>query len=156
MLNSHETRSISSLFSSWLQRGSPILTVALLIAIELLDKTLFKIPNPALIYLTAVVYAAFSGGLPWGLVSATIALLYSFYYFSTPGQIFHYTDDNLQHVIILAVTIPAIALMVGLLKRQVERLAREQAVSRSDEANGISFPDFVQGLNAIVWEKDPA
>src|SRR5919199_1742670 len=125
MLNSHETRSISSLFSSWLQRGSPILTVALLIAIELLDKTLFKIPNPTLIYLTAVVYAAFSGGLRCGLISAGITLLYAVYYFSTSGQLFHYTDDNLWRVIILAVTTPAIATMVGILKRQVEQLACE-------------------------------
>src|SRR4028119_641338 len=156
MLDLRQTRSISSIFSSWLQRGSSILTVVLLIGIELLDKTLFKIPNPSPIYLTAVVYAAFSGGLRSGLVSAAIALLYTVYYFSTPGQLFHYTDDNLRQVIILAVTTPAIALMASTLSRQVERLAREQAVSRTDEANGISFRDFVQGLNAIVWEKDPA
>jgi PAS domain S-box-containing protein len=156
MINSRDTRLISSTLSIWLQRGSPILTVVLLIAIELLDKTLFKIPNPAPIYLTAVVYAAFSGGLRSGLLSAAIALLYSLYYFSTPGQLFHYTDANLWSLIILAITTPAIALMVGLLKRQVERLTCSQAASSTDEANGISFRDFVQGLKAIVWEKDPA
>jgi PAS domain S-box-containing protein len=104
-----------------------------LIAIELLDKTFFNIPNPAPIYLTAVVYAAFSGGLRSGLVSAAITLLYGVYYFSIHGQ-FHYTDDNLRRVIILAVTTPAIAIMVGILKQQVERLALEQATGKADEA----------------------
>jgi PAS domain S-box-containing protein len=127
-----------------------------LIAIELLDKTLFKIPNPAPIYLIAVVYAAFTGGLPSGLVSAGITLLYAVYYFSTPGQLFHYSDDNLRNVIILAVTTPAIAIMVGILKQRVERLACEQVTRKSDEANPQSFRDFVQSLNAIVWERDSA
>ena len=127
-----------------------------LIAIELLDKTLFKIPNPAPIYLIAVVYAAFTGGLPSGLVSAGITLLYAVYYFSTPGQLFHYSDDNLRNVIILAVTTPAIAIMVGILKQRVEQLACEQVTRKSDEANPQSFRDFVQSLNAIVWERDSA
>jgi PAS domain S-box-containing protein len=127
-----------------------------LIAIELLDKTLFKIPNPAPIYLIAVVYAAFTGGLPSGLVSAGITLLYAVYYFSTPGQLFHYSDDNLRNVIILAVTTPAIAIMVGILKQRVERLACEQVTRKSDEVNPQSFRDFVQSLNAIVWERDSA
>ena len=127
-----------------------------LIAIELLDKTLFKIPNPAPIYLIALVYAAFTGGLPSGLVSAGITLLYAVYYFSTPGQLFHYSDDNLRNVIILAVTTPAIAIMVGILKQRVERLACEQVTRKSDEANPQSFRDFVQSLNAIVWERDSA
>ena len=125
-LNSRDIRSISSRFNVWLQQSSLILTVLVLMAIEWLDKTLFKIPNPAEIYLTAVVYAAFTGGLCSGLISAAITLLYALYYFSTPGQLFHYTDDNLWRVIILAVTTPAIAILVGILKRRVERLASEQ------------------------------
>ncbi len=94
----------------WRSQSSLILTVVLLIAIELLDKTIFKIPNPAPVYLTAVVYAAFRGGLLSGFLSAGITLLYAFYYFSTPQQLFHYTDDNFRRVIILAVTTPAIAI----------------------------------------------
>ncbi len=133
MVNSRDTRSISSMFSSWFQQGSPILTVVVLIAIELLDKTLFKIPNPAPIYLTTVVYAAFSGGLHSGLVSAGITLLYAVYYFSSPGQLLHYTDDNVRRVIILAVTTPAIAIMVGILKRRVERLVGEQSTGKAEE-----------------------
>ncbi|HEY9796999.1 MAG TPA: PAS domain S-box protein [Leptolyngbyaceae cyanobacterium] len=155
-LNSRDTRSISSTLSSWFQQCSPILTVVVLIVIELLDKTLFKIPNPAPLYLPAVVYTAFSGGLPSGLVSAGITLLYAVYYFSTPGQLFHYSDDNLRNVIILAVTTPAIAIMVGILKQRVERLACEQVTRKSDEANPQSFRDFVQALNVIVWERDSA
>lgn len=132
-LNSRDTQSISSRFSIWFQPGSLIPTVVLLIALEWLDKALFKISNPALLYLTAVVYAAFRGGLYSGLVSAAITLLYVLYQSSTPGQLFHYSDDNLQGIIILSVTTLAIAIMVGLLKQQVERLTSEHAIHQSTE-----------------------
>ena len=155
MPSSSNTRTITSTMNIWRSQRSLLLTLVLLIAIELLDNTLFKIPNPAPVYLTAVVYAAFRGGLLSGFLSAGMTLLYAFYYFSTPGQLFHYTDDNFRRVIILAITTPAIALMVGTLSHRVEQLAHEQATRQSNEAHAQSFRDFVQGLNAIVWEREP-
>ena len=155
MPSSSNTRTITSTMNIWRSQRSLLLTVVLLIAIELLDNTLFKIPNPAPVYLTAVVYAAFRGELLSGFLSAGMTLLYAFYYFSTPGQLFHYTDDNFRRVIILAVTTPAIAVMVGTLSHRVEQLAHEQATRQSNEAHAQSFRDFVQGLNAIVWEREP-
>src|SRR4028119_2170173 len=156
MPNFSNSQSTPSKLTIWLQKGSPLLTVVVIIAIELLNKTVFRIPNPPPIYLTVIVYTAFSGGLRCGLISAAITLLYTVYFFSTPGKLFHYSDDNLRRVIVLAVTSPAIALMVGILKQRVERLAREQGTRRAEEANAQGFRDFVQGLNAIVWERDPA
>lgn len=126
MLSSNNAKSSLSKVSNWQLMSSLLLTVVTLVVIELLSKTVFEIPNPSPIYLTAVVYAAFSGGFRSGLLSAAIALLYGFYFFSTPGRLFHYTDDNLQRVIVLVVTTPAIAIMVGILKRRAELLAREQ------------------------------
>ena len=156
MPNFSNSQSTPSKLTIWLQKGSPLLTVVVIIAIELLNKTVFKIPNPPPLYLTVIVYTAFSGGLRSGLLSAAITLLYTVYFFSTPGKLFHYSDENLRRVIVLAVTSPAIALMVGILKQRVERLAREQGTRRAEEANAQRFRDFVQGLNAIVWERDPA
>jgi PAS domain S-box-containing protein len=81
------------------------------------------IPNPAVIYLTAVVYATFSGGVSAGLVSGFVTLLYALYFFSSPGQFFHYTTENLFRVIVLALSTPAMVVMVGSLKRRSERAA---------------------------------
>ncbi|MBD1832105.1 PAS domain-containing protein [Cyanobacteria bacterium FACHB-472] len=107
--------------SFWSRQGGPILTLVTIAIIELLSQTVFSIPNPAPIYLTAVVYATFSGSFPSGWISATITLVYAVWFFSTPGELFHYTDTNAHSVLVLALTTPALVLMVGFLKHRVEK-----------------------------------
>ena len=107
--------------SFWSQQSGPILTLVTIAIIELLSQTVFSIPNPAPIYLTAVVYATFSGSFPSGWISATMTLVYALWFFSTPGELFHYTDANAHSVLVLALTTPALVLMVGFLKDRVEK-----------------------------------
>ena len=107
--------------SIWSQQSGPILTLVTIAIIELLSQTVFSIPNPAPIYLTAVVYATFSGSFPSGWISATMTLVYALWFFSTPGELFHYTDANAHSVLVLALTTPALVVMVGFLKRRVEK-----------------------------------
>lgn len=102
----------------WSRMSGPLLTVMVLGVIELISDTAFAIPNPASIYLIAVTYATFRGGLCSGLISASITLLYAIYFFSTPGH--HYIDDG-QRLMVLALTTPTIAVMVGILKHRAER-----------------------------------
>ncbi|MDZ4163557.1 MAG: PAS domain S-box protein [Smithellaceae bacterium] len=96
-------------------------TIGLIILIELLKKTPYSVPNPAVIVLLAVVYAAFAGGLRVGLTCAALSLVYHLHFFSLPGQPFQYTPENLRRVIVLAITTPAFALLVGMLKRRADR-----------------------------------
>ncbi|OGQ78407.1 MAG: hypothetical protein A3F90_04655 [Deltaproteobacteria bacterium RIFCSPLOWO2_12_FULL_60_19] len=77
----------------------PFVTLATIAAIELSARTVFKVPNPLILIVLAVVYSAFSGGLFGGRVSAAIAVLYGFYFFAGPGLLFHYTSENLQEKI---------------------------------------------------------
>ncbi|MBD1929649.1 PAS domain-containing protein [Trichocoleus sp. FACHB-90] len=107
--------------SFWSQQSGPILTLVTIAIIELLSQTVFSIPNPAPIYLTSVVYATFSGSFPSGWISATITLVYALWFFSTPGELFHYADANAHSVLVLALTTPALVLMVGFLKHRVEK-----------------------------------
>ncbi len=105
----------------------PALTALTLVAIELLALYGLRIPNPAAIYFTAVVFAAFVGGLLSGLVAAGITLAYAFYFFSIPGQGLSFTPDNLLRVIVLSVTTPTIAVLVGILKIQAMGQLRERS-----------------------------
>ena len=98
-----------------------LITAAAVGLFEFLSSQLFYIPNPALL-LIAVVFAAYYGGLGAGMASAAIAWAYIAHFFSIPGQAFHYAGDNLIRVLIWAVTIPAIAIMTGLLQRRAARL----------------------------------
>ncbi len=115
-----KVRSIFGSILRWNNIEGPLVTLAVILAIELLDRTAYHIYNPAPVYLAAVVYAAFSGGLVPGLISGALTMIYACYFFSIPDQVFHYTTDNASRVIVLFLATPAIALMAGVLKRRSE------------------------------------
>ncbi len=105
----------------WPQLGGPLLASGVAVAIEVLSRGVFTIPNPPAILLLIVVFSAFIGGVRSGLVTALIAWLYFVYFFSIPGQPFHHTEANLRRVIVWAVTTPVMAIMVGILKHRTQR-----------------------------------
>jgi PAS domain S-box-containing protein len=129
MADSNHVRNKSSNSSFWSQVIGPILTVVTLAAIEVLSHTEYAIPNPGPIYLTTVVYATFSGSFWAGLISAAISLVYALGFFSTPGHLFEYTDENARHLLVLALTTPTLVLMVGFLKRRAEQALRLEATN---------------------------
>src|SRR5258708_38522981 len=81
--------------------GIPI-TVGTLLVIELLSRTLFRVPTPGAILPLPVAYAAFTGGLRGGLASATLMLLYSRHFCALPDQFLQYADSGLQTIVVLA------------------------------------------------------
>jgi len=107
----------------WREASGPLLTLGVAAVIELLSRTAFKIPNPPAFLLLTVVFSGFRAGLRSGLLSAAAAWVYFAYYFSVPQQPFHYTDENLRRVLVWLVTTPAIALMVGIQRRHIERMS---------------------------------
>jgi signal transduction histidine kinase/CheY-like chemotaxis protein len=107
----------------WREVSGPLLTLGVAAVIELLSRTAFKIPNPPAFLLLMVVFSGFRAGLRSGLTSAAAAWVYFAYYFSLPQQPFHYTDENLRRVLVWLVTTPAIALMVGIQRRHIERMS---------------------------------
>lgn len=131
--------------------GGPLLTLAIIFAIELLDRAAFHIPNPAPVYLTAVVYAAFSGGLTSGLISAMVTMIYACYFFSTPGQVFHYTANNASRVIILFFATPAMAIMSGVLKRRSERAVQGRDDIIAELKTALAEIKILQGFLPICY-----
>jgi len=111
---------------SWLKRFwpvicGPLLTAVAVLVIILAGKALVVIPNPPAILILALVFSAFVGGIGPGLVSAALAWIYIAIFFSIAGRPLHYTSENLQRVIVWAITLPATALMVGSLQRRTRR-----------------------------------
>ena len=76
-----------------------LVTLGMLIAIDVLTRKVFRVPTPGAILLLPVAYAAFTGGLRTGLISATIVFLFALYFFAVPSQFLQYTDGNLQTII---------------------------------------------------------
>ncbi len=130
-----------------------IVTLLTILAIESLNHLgAFFIPNPAVIYLTAVVYTAFRGGMGPGFVSAAITLVYAFYFFSSNGHLFSYSPNNLKRVIVLVVTTPAITYMAGMLKLRSLRALQDREKLISDlkellaKVEALSVTDPLTGL----------
>jgi diguanylate cyclase (GGDEF)-like protein len=103
----------------------PTVTLATMLGVELLSRFGLQIPNPAVVYYLTLVFAAFYGGIPGGVVSAAIILGYMSLFFSIPGHPFSYSPENLQRIAVLWVTTPLIALMVSVLKHRLVQQTRE-------------------------------
>jgi signal transduction histidine kinase len=76
-----------------------------------------QIPNQPAVLLVAVAYAAYRGALIVGLFSAAVHVAYTAFFFSNEGHLFTYTEANLVRTIAICVVAPAMAVMIGLLRR---------------------------------------
>jgi diguanylate cyclase (GGDEF)-like protein/PAS domain S-box-containing protein len=106
----------------WRNISGPLLAVVAIACIDILARTGFKIPNPPAILLLIVAFSAFYGGTGSGLISSVLACMYTAYYSSIPDQPFQYAGENFVRVVMWAVTIPAMALMLGYLRRRSMRV----------------------------------
>jgi len=115
----------------WTQWVGPALTVLTAALSQLLSNTSLRVPNPPAFLVLSIVFSAFQGGLASGLISAIVAWAYVTLFFSNPGQPFVYTDENLRRVIVWAITMPAMAALVGVLQ---SRAGRSLAMAQSHAA----------------------
>lgn len=117
-------------------RGSPlwvrhaaslVFTVLCIMFISLLWRKLNLIPDPGLVLLLTVALTTYiTGGMP-GMLSSAIVLFASFIIFSHPMYLFRYNELDWRQVMAIAVACPMIALMVGSLKDQVDKLGKVTA-----------------------------
>ncbi|HEX9815545.1 MAG TPA: PAS domain S-box protein [Candidatus Thermoplasmatota archaeon] len=99
----------------------PIATLVVLTGIELLQLVNVEIPNPAPLYFIPLVFSTLSGGVFAGLLSAAITLIYSAIFYSDPGTILSYSDENSRRFMVIAVATPSVVLMIDLWRRSHER-----------------------------------
>ncbi len=116
----------------WSLLVGPLLAAGTVFAIELAQTFKVKIPNPPSLLVMIVVFSAFSGGIKSGLLTHAIACVYFASYYSLPGRLFHYDDDNLLRVIGYAVTTPTMVVMASISKRRADRM-NEQSLQNERE-----------------------
>src|SRR3970282_1392140 len=80
------------------------------------------ISDPGMILLLTVALSTYLAGGMAGMLSAAIVLFCSFVLFSHPLYPFRYSELEWRQMMVIVVACPVIALMVGSLKEQVDRL----------------------------------
>lgn len=90
-----------------------LLTVGLLAAVELLSRLGIPLLDPAIIFVIAVSYAAFKGGISAGLISSALSFAYALYFFALPGKPFSYPAQGIWHLALLALVFPALVLLLA-------------------------------------------
>src|SRR5882724_7094849 len=91
-----------------------------------------EIPNQPGVLLLAVVYCAYRGGLGIGLVGSGLHIVYTAIFFSDAHRLFAYSHANLVRAVVIAMVAPAMSTMVGLLRREADRLLARQKLSEAE------------------------
>src|SRR4051812_9200666 len=129
--------------------ASVILTALTIAGVEVCARAIGPIPSPSPILLLAVCTSAFIGGLPSGIISAGMCMLYGAFYFSAPHWPLRYDGEHPMRVVILSVTAPAMAILVGLLRRRAERAAAEVSRQQSEQRFLQTFDRAAVGMATI-------
>jgi PAS domain S-box-containing protein len=118
--------------SHWVRYlGSGVVTLLSVVVVGILWRRLGVIPDPSLLLLFTVAASTYLAGGMAGMLSAAIVLFCSFVLFSHPLYPFRYTELDWRQMMVIVVACPVIALMVGSLKEQVDRL---KVVTREAQA----------------------
>ena len=99
--------------------GPAVMALALL-TVEA-GRRVLGLPNPGAPVVLAVTYGAFVSGLSAGFFCAAMGLAYCALVLSVPGRPFRFVEPNSFRLLTLAPVIPLTALLVGVLRRRLDR-----------------------------------
>lgn len=137
----------------------PLLAFAAVVVLELLRATPFAIEFPGGILILVVAYAAFSGGVAPGIASGVIGLAWFAALLVEPGTLMGYTAADLQRIAVIGLAMPAVALLMGVLKqrtislarRRIEELERTEVLLRDSESR---FRNLFTSAPIPMWVYD--
>lgn len=123
-LQPRTTDSLLGVQTQWWMRYlvAGLLTLFSIFLVAVLWRQLGALSDPGLLLLLTVAAATYLAGGMAGMLSAAIVLFCSFVLFSHPLYPFRYSEMEWRQMMVIIVACPIIALMVGSLKEQVDRL----------------------------------
>lgn len=134
---------------SWMRYlAAGLITLASILIVAVLWRRLGAIADPGLILLFTVAVSTYLAGGMAGMLSAAIVLFCSLVLFSHPLYPFRYSEMDWRQMMVVAIACPLIALMVGSLKEQVERLkiATKEVQALRDEVRRLEVVKEAQYL----------
>jgi PAS domain S-box-containing protein len=136
---------------AWRRVLGPMTILVAAVSLEALSRTPWWVPDPGVVFLLIVVGSVYLGGIGSGIATAALSLLLGAVFYSLPGPLFHYSDEDMRRLGTLLVATPLVVFMVGVLKRQEELRLREAAHLEVI----ADYREMVDELDAIVWEREP-
>ena len=133
----------------WLRYlAAGLITLASIVVVAVLWRQFGAIADPGLLLLFTVAVSTYLAGGMAGMLSAAIVLFCSFVLFSHPLQPFRYSEMDWRQMMVVAIACPLIALMVGSLKEQVDRLktATREVQTLRDEVGRLEVLKELQFL----------
>ncbi|MCC6653281.1 MAG: PAS domain S-box protein [Candidatus Eisenbacteria bacterium] len=116
---------------SWRQFVGPVLTLTFALILHSLEVTPARFPNPGVLLSLAVVWSAYLGGVVPGLLSATISLVYVTWFYSTHSWPLDFTEEQSRRLPAVYVSLPALAILVGILQARTRAALGELALSNA-------------------------
>lgn len=125
-----------------------LITLVSILVVAVLWRGLGAIADPGLILLFTVAVSTYLAGGMAGMLSAAIVLFCSFVLFSHPLHPFRYSEMEWRQMMVVAIACPLIALMVGSLKEQVDRLkvATKEVQALRDEVGRLEVAKELEFL----------
>jgi diguanylate cyclase (GGDEF)-like protein len=118
----------SRLDAFWYLASLPLAIGAVTLAAQLG----LKLPNVPGVLLLPLAYTAYRGGLAIGLTAAVLHMVHSAIFFSLPGSLFQYGGGNLMRLTVIAIVAPAMATMIGMLRRRSDLSLHQLEAARKD------------------------
>ena len=115
---------------SWSQASGPLITLAAVLALEVLSLTERASPDLGAFLVIAVVYSAFLGGLRAGLISAAIMVAYYAHRLMLPPE--PVRSSAREQLAVVAVISPVVALISGYLKARLDRIRERDRAARAE------------------------
>jgi len=147
----------------------PLLTLAVLVALDLLARRGTPVELPFTVLVLTVAYAAYSGGVRPALVSAALTGLYALHYFSDRSVPLQYSDGHALGVVLVVAVAAATAWLVVRLRgaavrgraaelerTEVEALGRRVSLLSQASATLASSLDYEVTLRQLARTLVPA
>ena len=109
----------------------PLLTLAALIALDLLTRAGAPLLEPFPVLLLTVAISGYLGGLRTALISAVLTVLYGVHFFAEPGMPLRYRPGGAMSLLVVGLIAPGVAVLVSRL-HDAARRGREAELSRAE------------------------
>lgn len=132
---------------------SATLTVVSLSMFETLAQLGGWLPEPVGLLALIVVSCAFVGGSQGGLASAILCVVFAIVAGAFGSLMFPWDARHFARASIAAYALPALALLVGMLRIQAQnRLGRYNLARAEADAAEQRYRDLIEGLGGVFWQ----